>query len=125
MITASVSGVSQVQRLAEKVAKSMLAKAGDALDQAADMILDKADEWVPVKTGRLKASRGKRRLGWGNKLRVEAGYFGIPYAVYVHENVDAKHAFPTQARFLSRAVFDTRGRRAALVRRIMGTGLRG
>lgn len=123
MITATVTGVSAVQSLASRIAKNADRAAIKVIAEQAAMVLEVARIYVPVRTGRLYRSAG-RRYGNGGR-QVEAGFFDVPYAVSVHENPDAYHAPPTQYRFLSRAVFETRGARAALVRRHLGTGLRG
>lgn len=77
-------------------AKSLYRSAGQV------MTLSK-DQYVPVKTGALRGS-GDVALPEieGNNVLVQLGYGGpaIDYAVVVHENLQAYHKPPTQAKYL-------------------------
>jgi hypothetical protein len=73
-------------------------------------IFEQSQRIVPVKTGRLKRSgycrivpaQGRRQA------RVEIGY-GTGYGIYVHEDLAAYHAEPTQAKFLQGPLEEQRG----------------
>ena len=71
-------------------------------------VFDRSQILVPVKTGVLKASGYLEiRTGLGDRVVGEVGYGkgnNPPYAPFVHENLDAHHAVPTQAKFLEQAV---------------------
>jgi hypothetical protein len=76
-----------------------------ALYQEAQVIMTEAKRRTPVDTGALRAS-GHVGLPEreGSKLTVPMS-FGTEYAIYVHENLEAKHPVG-QARFLASAVED-------------------
>src|SRR5436190_2080674 len=61
----------------------------------------------PIKTGKLRASGYLEITGFRGNARVEIGYAkgGNPwYAPIVHENLEAFHEPPTQAKFLEDAI---------------------
>jgi hypothetical protein len=77
-----------------------------AMVQMLQPVFDRSQVLVPVKTGDLKASGYIQTRRSGGKVVGEVGYGkgGRPsYAVFVHENLDAQHASPTQAKFLEQA----------------------
>lgn len=67
---------------------------------------------VPVDTGNLKNSGYTRKAG---KLAVEVGFTAF-YAVYVHENLDARHPVG-EAKFLQNAVSANEGRILEIIQR--------
>jgi hypothetical protein len=72
-------------------------------------IFDESQALVPVATGALKAS-GKINHdveddpmnfgGLNPEVEITYGNSSVDYAIYVHENLDARHEAPTQAKFL-------------------------
>ena len=90
-------------------------------------ILKESQRLVPVDTGKLKRSGfiETRRMSGGTEAAIGYGRYGRPtYAAFVHENMNVRHAAPTQAKFLEVAV-NTKigdfGRRVALyMKRSMG-----
>jgi len=74
--------------------KKLNAAAKEALDEAADQVLDNADGKVPVVTGELKNSRTKD----GDETAVVFGY-DKEYAPIVHETPNS-----TGYKFLERAI---------------------
>ena len=79
-----------------------------AVEAALMPIFERSQELVPVKTRALKNS-GFIKVSQGLKgnARGEVGYGagGVPhYAAIVHEDLDAQHASPTQAKYLEQAV---------------------
>lgn len=78
------------------------------LEEEADKIKAVSDTRVPVLTGKLKRS-GKRHPAetHGDETSVLISYGGdnAPYAVYVHENLGAKHP-NGQEKFLESAVLE-------------------
>ena len=74
--------------------KKLNAAAKEALDEAADQVLDNADGKVPVVTGELKNSRTKD----GDDTEVVFGY-DKEYAPIVHENPNS-----TGYKFLEQAI---------------------
>ncbi len=79
-----------------------------AVEAALQPIFDRSQVLVPKKTGDLKNSgfiEVKPGLKGSAKGEVGYGRGGVPpYAGIVHENLDAQHAAPTQAKYLERAV---------------------
>jgi hypothetical protein len=68
---------------------------------------DKSQIYVPVDRGVLKRSgfiETRKRAG-GVTAEIGYGRYGRPtYAAIVHERLDFRHAPPTQAKFLERAI---------------------
>lgn len=95
----------------------------EATQQVAQAVYDLSQYYVPVDTGALKASG---RIEWtanrfGGEGRVTyGGYIDVYYALYVHEDVTKQHADPTCAKFLERAVAETRKDMSRLMRTWMG-----
>ena len=98
-----------------------------ALFQEAERVMTASKEIVPVLTGALRAS-GHVQLPEVSALDVSVtlGYGGpaAPYAVYVHENVMARHKEGQQAKFLERPMLEAaegmEGRLADALRAEMG-----
>lgn len=70
--------------------------------QAGRFLLARSKELVPVDTGLLKSTGVMLAEGEGFNTVVTVSY-GSPeahYALYVHEDMNAAHAYPTQAKFL-------------------------
>lgn len=71
-------------------------------------IFDESQRLVPVDWGILKASGfiETRKTSTGAVAAIGYGRHGKPpYAAFVHERMDLRHAPPTQAKFLEEAVF--------------------
>lgn len=79
----------------------------DILIDALAPTFEKAKDYTPVDTGRLKAS-GYLEKDTTTKIPrvvIGFGYRGNPdYASFVHERVDIPHKAPTRAKFLSSAL---------------------
>lgn len=71
----------------------------------ASLVLERARYYCPVDSGTLRDSGRIVNLGNG----VAQVIFDCPYAWYVHELTYKKHAFPTCAKFLTRAVNEILG----------------
>lgn len=69
----------------------------------AEEILKRAKYYCPVDTGKLVNSGRIERKGDGT-CDIVFGNEDCTYAWYVHENMSARHATPTRAKFLTRAV---------------------
>jgi hypothetical protein len=92
------------------------------LDQCADMILKRSQKYVPVDTAALKESGRKTyngKKGFAARYTTEYGGPGAPHAMVVHERTELKHAEPTCAKYLERAVRELRGSMTALLRKRM------
>lgn len=83
---------------------SIDSQSADILVEALQPTFDKSQDIVPVgKTGRLKDSGylESRRVRGTSQVEIGYGKGGEPpYAVFVHENLNAMHTPPTQAKFL-------------------------
>ena len=66
------------------------------------------------KSGRIEERRQENGLLEGT---VEYGGQAAPHALYVHEDLDAQHAAPTQAKYLEEAVRRAKTRRKEILRR--------
>jgi len=127
ILQASVSGVTLTLRSIGKKKADASATIAEVLKKNADIILARSQILVPVDTTALKASGKVTVTGSGAGAKMEVAYGGgaVHYAVYVHESVDVPHKPPTIAKFLSRAAVDTKGTRAAMTKRLIGTTLTG
>lgn len=70
---------------------------------------------VPVKTGNLRSSYRTTKTGSGFDTVVEGGYYGVNYAVKVHEDLEMKHAPGKQAKFLEEPARRLRGELVQIV----------
>jgi|GEM_PF-4337343 len=123
ILQASVSGVNVTLRSIGKKKADAAATIAEVLQKNADIIFARSQILVPVDTTALKAS-GKVSVtgrGTGAKLEVSYGGGSVYYAVYVHESVEIPHAPPTVAKFLSKAVVQTKGTRKAMTKKLIGT----
>lgn len=92
---------------------------GPALQEEMKIELEHARERTPIRDGFL---RGSYKLGeierWGKSVRVGilVGGAEAPYALYVHENLDAHHEVG-EPKFLERTLRESRPFMAARVAR--------
>jgi len=70
-----------------------------ALIEVGELILEESNKLCPIVTGDLRESGEVQQSGHGFATRIRVVYTAS-YAVYVHENLDAYHEPPTQAKFL-------------------------
>lgn len=100
----------QMQSIEETITDVINAIQGatpDALIYGLQPVFDLSQEFVPVKTGDLKASGYLEAKETANGAVAEIGYAkgGNPhYGVFVHEDMEAHHEPPTQAKFLQAAL---------------------
>jgi hypothetical protein len=81
-----------------------MAAAQRGLDVGGEHVLGDAQQLAPVDTGALKASATAEPAAWtGERLEKVIG-FNTEYAAAVHERLDARHAPPTQAKYLETAL---------------------
>ncbi len=97
----------QVEKNYTRLIETLQASTEEAVRKMLQPVFDRSQVLVPVKGGDLKSSGYIETRIKANGLVVgEVGYGrgGVPpYAVFVHENLDAHHASPTQAKFLEQA----------------------
>ncbi len=73
--------------------------AEDAVNGSAEILLREANKICPIDTGDLRESGTILKDGDGFNATAAVVY-EAPYAVYVHENLEAFHQPPTQAKWL-------------------------
>jgi hypothetical protein len=98
-----VTGLEKILGNLDKEIERIEGLSMDGLLEAGFKVLGVAQERTPVDTGNLKGSGFVRKEG---KLSVSIG-FGAAYAIYVHEDLEAKHT-TGQAKFLESALRDNR-----------------
>lgn len=111
-----VTGVQAVVKANGKAKTTTAINIREGLEKAAAMILRESQKLVPVKTGNLKRSGTVVSGGSGMHATATVEY-DVSYAIYVHENLQAFHSPPTQARFLADAVPRVRGSITAMLKR--------
>lgn len=99
-----ITGVNRVLGKMRKATKSYAARAERGLKLAGVFVQSRSQRIVPVDTSNLKGGAFTRNIGGkGFKADVIVGYVA-DYAVYVHENLDARHKPGKQAKFLESVV---------------------
>ena len=79
--------------------ESVVSQGAEVVMAALQPTFDESQEIVPVKTGALKESGYLESVG--SQVEIGYGRGGDPeYAPIVHEDLEAHHAPPTQAKFL-------------------------
>lgn len=123
-VGAQVTGVDKVIRAIGKEKAKTGMTIAESLKKCAEVILKKALYYCPVEYGPLRKSGRIESEGSGMGTRVHVVFGGpeAPYAIYVHENLEAKHASPTCAQFVTRAIRETRGTTASIARRELEIG---
>jgi hypothetical protein len=79
-----------------------------SLYEEANIIFNESQKLVPVDTGALKTSgfvHAPRRENNRVFVRVTYGGSAAHYALYVHENLYARHTAPTQAKYLETPLY--------------------
>lgn len=97
----------------EKYAKDKPDKLAAAMFQEAEEIMGESKEkYVPVDTATLKSSGFVLPPNmYGNKILVEFGFGGpaAPYAITVHEDLDAKHTVGS-AKYLEKPIMEAKNK---------------
>ena len=111
----NVSGVKEI-----KASIKVLKKAGGkgierGLKRAGLFLQRESQKIVPIETGTLKGSADTRSKGRGEKTEVTVGYYDTDYAIYVHENLEARHKPGKQAKFLEEPLRNKRERLREIV----------
>lgn len=104
--TISLEGTDRVARELERLTRQLPHEAATALYEEAELVMGIAKERTPVDTGALRRSGYVRRPEVvGDTLQVALSFGGptVSYALYVHENLKARHRVG-QAKFLESAV---------------------
>lgn len=103
-VTLDFTGVKQLQDVLKKLGAHATQAAKAALYQEAERIMTVSKQtYVPIDFGNLRdtgiVGQPEER---GSHIVVELGYGGpsASYAIHVHENLEAQHRPPTQAKYL-------------------------
>ena len=88
------------------------------LKRAGLFLQREAQKVVPIDTTTLKNSANTRPEGKGFDTAVVVS-FSTDYAVYVHENLEAKHKPGKSAKYLERPLREKRDRMGEIVRQAM------
>lgn len=107
-----ITGIEAVTKVVGTAVEKTKMKIAEGIEKASYIILKKAQGYVPIDTGALKASGRVEVTGSGKGARSKVIFGGTRetyYALYVHENLEAQHAYPTCAKFLEKAARETAG----------------
>lgn len=120
-VSAKVEGLQTFVRAVGKAKAAIKLSMAEGVKKCAEVILKKSQVYVPVDTGDLKRSGRVEVSGSGMGAKA-AVIYRDPVAVIVHEDMEAQHAPPTQAKFVERAVRESRGTCAAIMKRELEIG---
>jgi hypothetical protein len=119
-----IQGVSRLLQVFENRRKQAPLELREKLHDAGDVILAKALYYVPKDTLALAKSGRVSVAGDAvtDKMEVTVEFGGdvdgtvLDYVVFVHEDMEAYHAPPTCAKFLTRAYRETKAEVAKIIR---------
>jgi len=97
-----VTGVEEIKKNLVRASINVHVGLARGLKKAGLLVQRESQKIVPVDLGNLKASAFTRKMGSGLGVCVLVGYTAS-YAVYVHENLEAKHKPGKTAKFLEKA----------------------
>lgn len=114
-----VTGVRQIGYAGRKMAEGDAIRIIDGLRLCGELIYQYSQALVPIDSGALRDSARIVVEGRGLLATVTVEYGGrdAPYAWIVHEDMNAYHEPPTQAKYLSAAINMARDECAAILRR--------
>jgi hypothetical protein len=118
-ITLKIDGLDQLQRRLTELAQGLGAEVGNALRAEAEIEMTEAKRRTPVLTGALRGSghvTGPTFRGRDITVELKFGGPAAPYAVAVHENLEAFHK-NGEAKFLERPLMESAPHLAARVAR--------
>lgn len=108
-VSVTISGADRVKAALRALGEQGPKSIGGALWREANRIMNNAKAITPVETGVLRKS-GHVQLPNISRSGADVvmGFGGAAnaYAIHVHENLNAKHKAPTQAKFLERPLMD-------------------
>lgn len=117
-------GVQTAIRGLDKAIRTTAPRIQDGINRCLFAVLKKSRYYVPKDTHALEKSATvvpAQGVGYGARGYVQYGGAGVGYAVRVHEDMEMKHAPPTCAKFLERAVRELKG----TMTQIMGRAVAG
>lgn len=109
-----IKGVRNLQKDFEKQGKKKRKGFERGLKKAGLFLQTASQEIVPVEFSVLKNSAQTRAIGTGSKFNVLVSY-GTDYAIYVHEDLEAKHKSGKVAKFLEKPARENQDEMVAIV----------
>ncbi len=110
LMSIEVKGLDQVMRRLRAIADQLPHEIGRALYEEAQIEKNESMRRTPVDTGALRASHEVSApviAGHDISVTISVGGASAPYAIYVHENLEALH--PTgQAKFLESTILESK-----------------
>lgn len=109
-IKGGLNGAAEMKRKVQKIKKNLPDEIARALYAETEIEAKESKRRTPVDTGELRASihvLGPERSGLMIYTMIVAGGPAAPYAVYVHENLDAFHKVG-QAKFIESVIMESR-----------------
>lgn len=113
---AKITGVSSIIKRMYTVRGDTARGMERGLKKAGPFLQRKSQQIVPVDTGALKNSAFTRATGKGFSTEVLVGYTQS-YAIYVHENLDARHKPGKYAKYLETPARENRDEMIRIIRR--------
>lgn len=106
MFTLDWSGSANIKQALQEFAQFYPKATLEAMREEAEIEMTEAKQRTPVKTGNLRASGIVLGPDEDGTVTLQFGGPAAPYAVYVHENLDAFHKVG-QAKFLESVVLES------------------
>lgn len=127
MSTPHITGVEATIRGLQRMRAGDLVKIHDGVEKCIVMVYELSQKYVPVDKGPLKASGEHITVGTGKGAEALLQYGGpnAPHAFVVHERTELRHAAPTSAKYVSRAVRERRGVMTRMMGRQLGAKVGG
>lgn len=110
-INIDVEGEDEVDRALKRAGSDAQRALGRALYIEGERIMGESKRLCPVDTGTLRSSGRVQPPEQDSErvvVRMTYGGAAAPYAVSVHENLNAYHSPPTQAKFLEQPALEAR-----------------
>ena len=107
LVIVRVTGVNESRLCLSQYRKDVEKFAERGLIKATEHLHKKTLPHVPYLTGRLRNESRVIVTGKGFNTKASVA-FPTEYAIYVHEDMDAYHAPPTYAKFLTRTAYEER-----------------
>ena len=99
-IDKTITNIEDLAKDAERLNAGYREAVGTALFQEASKVMNNSQDQCPVRYGVLRASGYvSDPYEIGTAIKIDLGY-SANYAIYVHENLEARHLPPTKAKYL-------------------------
>lgn len=117
-----ITGVDRTIRGLQRMKNRDAMNIRTGIERCVQMVYDLSQVYVPVALGPLKESGRKEVTGTAMQTTGTVTYGGpnAPHAFVVHERTEVRHAPPTTARYISRAVNERRGTMTNMMGRQLG-----